>query len=113
MALDPSSEALDLPSCDDTRGHPLDDRSARLSAAIDQYALVWRNLRRLGVPEDHVDDAIQEVFLALAKRLEEIAPGKETGFLVVACTFVAKRVRRRLARRVEVDDEALADRVDA
>jgi RNA polymerase sigma-70 factor, ECF subfamily len=32
---------------------------------------VWRNLRRLGVPDAQVDDAVQEVFLVLHRRRTE------------------------------------------
>ncbi|MDF2695497.1 MAG: polymerase sigma factor RpoE [Labilithrix sp.] len=96
------------------RSRIVDARTARFTAAVEKdYDLVWRNLRRLGVPQAEVDDAVQEVILAFARRLDDIEPGVETGFLLVACTFVAKRVRRRIVRRQEVDDEVLNERVDA
>lgn len=33
--------------------------------------LVWRNLRRLGVPESSLDDAVQDVFLVVHRRHDE------------------------------------------
>ena len=33
--------------------------------------LVWRNLRRLGVPEDALEDAAQDVFLVIHRRLPD------------------------------------------
>jgi RNA polymerase sigma-70 factor (ECF subfamily) len=35
------------------------------------FDFVWRNARRLGVPEAQVDDAVQEVFLVVHRRLAE------------------------------------------
>src|SRR5262245_11836835 len=35
------------------------------------FDFVWRNARRLGVPAANVDDAVQEVFLVVHRRLGE------------------------------------------
>ncbi len=32
---------------------------------------VWRNLRRLGIPPDHIEDAVQDVFLAAQQALQD------------------------------------------
>ena len=37
----------------------------------DHFDFVFRNVRRLGVPDAHVDDAVQEVFLVVHRRLAE------------------------------------------
>jgi len=48
------------------------DPSARLAAIYrEHFAFVWRSLRRLGVPEEAVDDACQDVFLVVARRLDD------------------------------------------
>ena len=48
------------------------NRQARLKRMIqDDYRLIWRLLRRLGVPADGADDATQQVFLIAAERLAE------------------------------------------
>lgn len=46
-----------------------------LPAVAEIYAefgtFVWRNLRRLGIPETHIEDAVQDVFLVIHRRLPE------------------------------------------
>jgi RNA polymerase sigma-70 factor (ECF subfamily) len=85
----------------------------RLSELVrTRYSFVWRNLRRLGVPLSEIDDAAQEVFLTTGRRLSEITRGAENGFLFRTCEFVALRVRRRLAQRREVSEEALTHSAD-
>jgi len=37
----------------------------------EHFAFVWRSVRRLGSPDAHVDDAVQEVFLVVHRRLKE------------------------------------------
>lgn len=89
------------------------DRNTRLSEIVrEKYSFVWRNLRRLGVPYAEVDDAAQEVFLTVGRRLDEIRSGTETGFLFRTCEFVALRVRRRFARRREVSEEEVVEPAD-
>src|SRR5512147_100034 len=39
-----------------------------------QFDFVWRNLRRLGVPESCLRDAAQEVFLVVYRRIGEFTP---------------------------------------
>jgi RNA polymerase sigma-70 factor (ECF subfamily) len=40
----------------------------------DQYFdFVWANLRRLGIPSAHLDDAVQELFIVVHRRLGEFA----------------------------------------
>ena len=78
------------------------NHAQRIRAVVDtEHAFVWRTLRRLGVREADVDDAVQEVFLALFRHAAEVEPGKERGFLFRACEFTALRARRTLARRRE------------
>ncbi len=40
----------------------------------EHFAFVWRILRRLGVPAESLEDAVQEVFLVLHRRLDGLAP---------------------------------------
>jgi RNA polymerase sigma-70 factor (ECF subfamily) len=67
---------------------------------------VWRVLRTFGVPEAHVEDAVQDVFLVVHRRLHEWQ-GKAaiTTWLFAIARRVASNHRRR-ARRTEplVDD---------
>ena len=68
------------------------------------YDFVWRSLRRLGVAPDSVDDAAQEVFLIVARKLDRIVPGAEKAFLFGTSMRVASDARRARARRREDAD---------
>lgn len=74
------------------------------------FDFVWRSVRRLGVPEASVDDAVQEVFLVAMRRLAHIDLGREKAFLFGTAVRVASGARRTLRRRhhVTTDDAALA-----
>jgi RNA polymerase sigma-70 factor (ECF subfamily) len=82
----------------------------RLVAAVaSHHQLVWRALRRFGVPERDVDDAAQQVFLAFSHRLAEVQVGKEAAYLVAVGVRVAANARRKLERSPEV----LSDELEA
>ncbi len=75
------------------------DSRARLEAGIrNDYRLIWRLLRRLGVPADAVDDAAQEVFLIVAERLPDIRENAERAFAFGTAVRVAHSARRKRAR---------------
>jgi RNA polymerase sigma-70 factor (ECF subfamily) len=65
----------------------------------EHFGFVWRSLRRLGVPEQALDDAAQEVFVVVHRRARELH--LETS--AKACLFaIAQRVasdQRRWVRR--------------
>jgi RNA polymerase sigma-70 factor, ECF subfamily len=64
-----------------------------------QFAFVWRTLRRLGVPEDSLRDAAQDVFVVLLRKLPEFegrAPLRS--FLYSIVKRVAFEHRRAHAR---------------
>jgi len=68
------------------------------------FAFVWRNLRRQGVPESQLRDAAQEVFLVVHRRLGDFegrAPLRSWLFSIV--TRVARQ-NRRTRRRKELPD---------
>jgi RNA polymerase sigma-70 factor (ECF subfamily) len=86
---------------------------ARLGAALARhFALVWRSLRRFGVLEADVDDAVQHVFLTLSARLAEVPLEKERSFLLGACLRVAANARRRDLRRPDHASDELEQRAD-
>jgi RNA polymerase sigma-70 factor (ECF subfamily) len=85
------------------------DRQRLVEAVHRHSALVWRALRRFGVPARDVDDAAQQVYLALSQRLSEVEPAREAGFLVAVAVRVAANARRKLERSPEV----LTDGLDA
>jgi RNA polymerase sigma-70 factor, ECF subfamily len=74
---------------------------------------VGRLLRALGVREAEVDDAAQQTFVILARRIAELPPGAERMFVYRTALYVAAHARRALARSREVlqDDAAwISDR---
>ena len=79
-----------------------------------EYAVVWRFLRRLGVPPNDVDDATQIALARALARSEVIAPGCERSYLMRAAyhlSFECRRATRRsLERAADVDVDQLAAR---
>jgi RNA polymerase sigma-70 factor (ECF subfamily) len=85
----------------------------RLGAALSRhFGLVWRSLRRFGVPAAEVDDAAQQVFLTLSTRLADVPTNKERSFLLGACLRVAANARRREAHRPDRPNDELTERAD-
>jgi RNA polymerase sigma-70 factor (ECF subfamily) len=101
---------LAMPSPSDRSDRTSPDAAARFRRmADDHFAIVWRFLRGLGVPSSAADDAAQQVFVAAARRIDDIVPGSERAFLFATARGVARNARRATARRREVqDDDALA-----
>lgn len=74
------------------------------------YQFVWRSLRRLGVREESVDDAAQQVFLVAARKIDRIESGSEMAFLFGTAMRVAsdfRRVSNRIVARELSDDGVL------
>lgn len=68
----------------------------------ENFDFVWRSLRRFGLSDADADDAAQQVFIVLARRLPEIQAGRERAFMFGAALKVASRWRRSEKRRREV-----------
>ena len=67
------------------------------------FALSWRWLRRLGVPERDLADAAQEVFMVVARRLHEHDGRKPiAAWLYAICLRVASNRRRSAVSRNEL-----------
>jgi RNA polymerase sigma-70 factor (ECF subfamily) len=89
------------------------DEGARLRALIDEhFDFVWRTLRRLGVPPSDLDDATQQVFLVVTRKLSLIDIDRERPFVFQTALRVAADARRTVRRRREVLDSTLFERVD-
>ncbi|HTA89613.1 MAG TPA: sigma-70 family RNA polymerase sigma factor [Polyangiaceae bacterium] len=85
----------------------------RLNLLVEQQLdFVWRSLRRLGVPLSGVDDATQQVWLIVARKLPEITLGSERAFLFGTALRVASDARRRIARQREVSGLESFDHAD-
>jgi RNA polymerase sigma-70 factor, ECF subfamily len=100
MAQSSAAEAL----ADEPAALPPGERIRRLVAA--EFDFVWRSLRRMGLAPADADDGCQEVFLVATRRLDDITPGSERGFLFGIALRVASTHRRRGARRPESLDAA-------
>jgi RNA polymerase sigma-70 factor (ECF subfamily) len=76
-------------------------------AVCQQSAFLWRTLVRLGVRPADAEDATQEVFLVLARHLNDVPVSSEKGFLLKAALGVASTRRRSRRRRPEQLDDTL------
>jgi RNA polymerase sigma-70 factor (ECF subfamily) len=83
------------------------------SIVDDNTQFVARTLRRAGVPQFELEDAIQRTFIVVAGRLDDLLPGAERSFLFQVAINVASHARRNLARRREVSSDELPDTVEA
>jgi len=88
-------------------------RAARMHALVTQhFDFIWRSLRGLGVPAESADDEAQRVFMIVAQKLDSVVVGAERAFLFSTALGVAANARRAVARRREVRDEQLLDRIE-
>jgi RNA polymerase sigma-70 factor (ECF subfamily) len=71
---------------------------------------VWRTLRRLGVADAQLDDAAQDVFVVVHRRLGDFDGRSLRGWLYAIAVRVASDYRREAERRQVVPlGEAIAD----
>src|SRR5215204_1232739 len=97
VAVGPRHAPAEIPQAEQKTSDP-----ARLAALLRrEFKNVWRARRRLGVAEDATDDAAQEVFIVLARKLSEVAVGQERQFLMGVAMRVAANTRRNSAARHE------------
>lgn len=83
---------------------------SRLRQVVSEhFEVLWRFLRRLGIPKGDVDDAVQEVVLVLARKLDRVEVGSERSFVLSTAFRVASSFRRAAKRRREVDDGGLEE----
>lgn len=65
-----------------------------------EFAYVWRNLRRLGVSDSQLDDATQDVFLVVYRRLGDFESRSKLRTWIFGIVLrVASTYRRTAARR--------------
>jgi RNA polymerase sigma-70 factor (ECF subfamily) len=77
----------------------------------EHFKAVWRVLRRLGVPPAQVDDAAQDVFLVVHRKLDGVDPGSRVrSWIFAVAVRVAHEYRRRAGRqRTEPFEHELVD----
>jgi len=97
-----ATSAVSLPDPERRALSRAGDRDARLSELVrDQYAFVWRILRRFGLSPTDADDGAQQVFLVVSRRLSDVDPGSERAFLFRTAMHVASKAHRTRRRRPE------------
>jgi RNA polymerase sigma-70 factor (ECF subfamily) len=72
------------------------------AAVLDHYEFLWRCLRRLGVAEATVEDALQKVLMVFVDRQHAVPDGSERAFLFGTAVRVAADWRKKEARSREV-----------
>ncbi len=80
------------------------------SAYREHFKVVWRVLRRLGVPAAQLDDAAQDVFLVVHRKLDgfDARAPLRSWILAIALRVASDYRRRALRARAHELDEALA-----
>jgi RNA polymerase sigma-70 factor (ECF subfamily) len=68
------------------------------------FRYVWRCLRSLGAPDAHLDDALQDVFIVVQRRLPEFDGGAQLRTWLYA---IALRVARKYRERVRREPASL------
>lgn len=82
----------------------LDSGHARITRLVRSHGeFIWRVLRRLGLSPTDAEDASQQVFMILARKLDQLPHDTERVFLYSAAVRVAANARRGLRRRREED----------
>jgi RNA polymerase sigma-70 factor (ECF subfamily) len=74
----------------------------------EHFAFVWRNVRRLGVPEASADDAVQDVFVVVHRRLSEFEGRSSLRTWLFGILVRVARDHRRSRARQHDKAEALA-----
>jgi RNA polymerase sigma-70 factor (ECF subfamily) len=104
--------------------HPLKPEHARMAEEMtfkevydEHFRFVWRSLRRLGISENDVADAVQDVFLVVHRRLAEFEGRSRVTTWLFAIALRVARDRRRLAhvrreRNADADPDPIDERAD-
>jgi len=71
------------------------------------FDAAWQFARRLGVRPNDIEDAVQQVFLIVAERLDAIEPGRERSFVFGITLRVVHKLRYARATRPLVAGEPL------
>lgn len=101
---DPAADATSL----EERPNPLPVKTRDLIEHMirEHSDFAARTLRMFGLSDADTDDGLQEVFLVLARRLDDIRPGAEKAFVYRVAQHVALRMNEsRLRKRENVMEE--------
>lgn len=94
-----------------TAGVQVQTSSLQTATVYDGYApFVWRSLQRMGVPSSDLDDALQEVFIVVHRKLDQYDAGRaklSTWLFGITLNVARKhRSRGRLSLGADVDATA-------
>lgn len=81
------------------------DRITRIVRSHGEF--IWRVLRRLGLSSENAEDASQQVFMIVARKLHRLPHDTERVFLYGTAVRVAANLRRGMRRRRENGDAEL------
>lgn len=95
-----STDAVVLPLAPHVQSAATEQPPLRLEDVYEEhFDFVWRSLRRLGVAPSQLDDAAQDVFLVVHRRLADFVPRASIKtWLFGICLRVASDYRRRVRR---------------
>jgi len=79
---------------------------------VDYFQGVWRNLRRLGVADAVLDDAVQDVFLVVHRRYSEFARRSSLKTWIFGIVLHVAKDYRRATRRHAARTERYAQAVE-
>jgi RNA polymerase sigma-70 factor, ECF subfamily len=107
FGLVPTLPGRDTPPGERVSVGPLVKADARLREAVRQHLdLVWRVLRRSGLLPADAEDASQDVFWILARRIDAVPDRAQRAFLVsTALRVAADRRRSKWHRDVDIGHE--------
>ena len=115
MAVSDGSQGVAAPTSQMPLVHALADSGAAAAPAFSgvytaHVRFVWRVLRTLGVPESQIEDAVQDVFVVVHRRLGEWqGRAAITTWLFAIARRVALAHRRRASRSAPAQVEPLSD----
>ncbi len=82
---------------------PASERASFELIYREHFAFVWRALARLGVPERDLNDAAQDVFVVVHRKLPEFDfESRVTTWIYAICLRVASDARKSARSRLEV-----------
>jgi RNA polymerase sigma-70 factor (ECF subfamily) len=120
VSADPLGDVRPKPPMASEEPHEIDrgiertrEKELWLRRVIDEnFAFVWRNLRRLGIHTADIDDAVQQVFIVAERRRQDIQPGKERAFLFGVALKLAQTKKRSAARSREDASDGVEEAFD-
>ena len=97
-----------VPEMSEASSRSQSDAAVRVRLALSHHnGFVYRSLRRLGVRPADLDDAVQEVFIVLLRRIDSVPVHQERSFLFGTSVRVASSHRRSARRHPEDPVESL------